>query len=259
MLNSNILNFLFDSFESSYILYYYFQISEVFTLIITSGLIYMFVHSFILFFFRISLIQVSHIVNIVTHLMKSLIARLYDIVINYLFYKWNLFFIFISYIYIYIFLNNIVGLLPFSNTINNHLNITGMISFVCWLGILFIGFKYFSTRFLSMFCVSGIPTILIPFLALIEMFSYFFRFISLSLRLFANIVAGHILLETIYLFLFKSTFSDNNHCVLLFLLITIPSIFFILLILFEMVIACLQAYIFIVLCLIYLKDSLYLH
>jgi len=110
-----------------------------------------------------------------------------------------------------------------------------------------------------MFCVSGIPPVLIPFLAFIELLSYFFRFISLSLRLFANIVAGHILLETIYVFLFKSTFSDNNHSVLLFLLITIPSIFFILLILFETVIACLQAYIFIVLCLIYLKDSLYLH
>jgi ATP synthase subunit 6 len=110
-----------------------------------------------------------------------------------------------------------------------------------------------------MFCVSGIPTVLIPFLAFIEILSYFFRFISLSLRLFANIVAGHILLETIYVFLFKSTFSDNSHSVLFLFLITIPSIFFILLILFEMVIACLQAYIFIVLCLIYLKDSLYLH
>jgi len=87
MSNLFSLNILFDSFESAYILYYYFQISEVFTLIITSGLIYMFVHSFILFFFRISLIQVNHIVNIVTPLMKSFIATLYDIVINYLFYK----------------------------------------------------------------------------------------------------------------------------------------------------------------------------
>lgn len=110
-----------------------------------------------------------------------------------------------------------------------------------------------------MFCVSGIPTVLIPILAFIEIVSYFFRFISLSLRLFANIVAGHILLETIYVFLFKSTFSNNNHSVLVLLLISIPSVFFILLILFEMIIACLQAYIFIVLCLIYIKDSLYLH
>ena len=257
----NFLNFkqLFDSFESSSLLHYYFSISNFLTLVITSGLIYMFVHFFILFFFKITLVINDNINNVTFLLLKSVVATLYDIVINYLSYRYNLFFIFIGYIYIYIFLNNIVGLLPFSNTINTHLNITGMISIICWLGILFIGFKYFSTRFLSMFCLSGIPTVLIPFLAFIEILSYFFRFVSLSLRLFANIVAGHILLETIYVFLFKSTFSDNNHSVLLLLLISIPSIFFIILILFEMIIACLQAYIFIVLCLIYLKDSLYLH
>lgn len=110
-----------------------------------------------------------------------------------------------------------------------------------------------------MFCVSGIPPILIPFLAGIEILSYIFRFISLSLRLFANIVAGHILLETIYVFLFKLTLSNNNNNILFLFFIILPSLFFIILILFEMVIACLQSYIFIVLCLIYLKDSLYLH
>lgn len=110
-----------------------------------------------------------------------------------------------------------------------------------------------------MFCVLGIPQVLIPFLALIEILSYIFRFISLSLRLFANIVAGHILLETIYLFLFKTTLSDNNNKILLYIFCIFPSIFFIILILFELIIACLQSYIFIVLCLIYLKDSLFPH
>lgn len=259
MFKSINFKMLFDSFENTSLLHYYLFLSDSLTLIITSGFIYMFVHFFILFFFKITLVVNDHINNITFLLIKSVISSLYDIVVNYLFYRFNLFFIFIGYIFIYIFLNNVVGLLPFSNTINNHLNITGMISLICWLGILFIGFKYFSTRFLSMFCVSGIPTVLIPILAFIEIVSYFFRFISLSLRLFANIVAGHILLETIYVFLFKSTFSNNNHSVLVLLLISIPSVFFILLILFEMIIACLQAYIFIVLCLIYIKDSLYLH
>ena len=110
-----------------------------------------------------------------------------------------------------------------------------------------------------MFCVSGIPTVLIPFLAFIEVLSYFFRFVSLSLRLFANILSGHILLETIYIFIFKLTLKNNNNTFLSFLIILIPSLFLIILIIFETIIAILQSYIFVVLCLIYLKDSLVLH
>ena len=68
------------------------------------------------------------------------------------------------------------------------------------------------------------------------MLSYFFRFISLSLRLFSNIVSGHILLETVYIFLFKNVLSDNKNKILVFFLLLIPSLLFILLILFESVI-----------------------
>lgn len=131
MFNFLNLEFFFDSFESSSLLHYYFSISDFLTLIVTSSFIYMFVHFFILFFFKITLTINESINNITFLLIKSAISTLYDIVINYLFYRFNIFFIFIGYIFIYIFLNNIVGLLPFSNTINNHLNITGMISIIC--------------------------------------------------------------------------------------------------------------------------------
>ncbi len=156
-------------------------------------------------------------------------------------------------------LNNFLGLIPLSNTINSHLNITGMISFLCWLGIVFIGFKNFGTRFISLFFVTGIPYVLVPFLAAIETLSYFFRFISLSLRLFANIVAGHLLLETVCMLLYNLVLLPNNNKIFSLILFFIPVIFFIILIIFEMIVAFLQAYIFIVLCLIYLRDSLYLH
>ena len=158
-----------------------------------------------------------------------------------------------------IYINNFLGLIPLSNTINSHLNITGMISFLSWLGIIFIGFKNFGTRFISLFFVHGIPYTLVPFLASIEILSYLFRFISLSLRLFANIVAGHLLLETFYLLLFNLILVNNNQLFVNILLFIVPFSFFIILILFEMVVIFLQAYIFIVLCLIYLRDSLYLH
>ena len=251
--------FLLDAFESSCIRYYYFFINNIFVFIISTSMIYMFINYFFFFFLKKQLITKKLIYNINFTLVKEIISILYDVVINYISYRHNIFFLLMSYIYIYLFLNNFIGLIPFSNTINNHINITGMISFTCWLGILFIGFYLFSTRLISMFCVSGIPQVLIPLVAMIEIMSYIFRFISLSLRLFANIVAGHILLETIYIFLFKFTLGNNNNNFFSLFLIILPCLFFIILILFEMVVACLQSYIFIILCLIYLKDSLYLH
>lgn len=247
-----------DIFESSCINFYYFYISDNLVFIMSTSMTYMFMTFFFLYFLKHTVIFYSYD-NINFLFIKSFISALYDIVTSYFYYRYNIFFLIVVYISIFIFFNNFIGLIPFSNTINNHLNITGMISFTCWLGIIFIGLKFFGTRFFSMFCVSGIPRIFIPFLALIEILSYFFRFISLSLRLFANIVAGHILLETIYLFLFKTTLNTNNQTFFSLLFIFVPSILFIVLILFETVIACLQAYIFIVLFLIYLKDSLYLH
>ena len=213
----------------------------------------------VLYFIRVHYYIDMYVSNLLAFVVKTFIYFINDIVSNYITYLYNIFFIFISFIFLWIFINNILGLLPFSNTINNHLNITGLISFVFWLGSVFIGLKCFNTYFLSLFVVSGIPRILIPFLGGIEMLSYFFRFISLSLRLFSNIVSGHILLETVYIFLFKNVLSDNSNKITVFLLLFIPSILFILLILFESVIAFLQAYIFVVLCLIYLKESLYFH
>lgn len=251
--------FFLDHFESACISYFYFFFNSFFVFILSSSIFYMLQTFFFFFLLRIHYLFNFYISNVVSVLMNVFIFFINDIVVSYISYMYNIFFLFISFIFIWIFINNILGLLPFSNTINNHLNITVLISFIFWLGTVFIGFKCFNTYFISLFVVSGIPRILIPFLGGIEMLSYFFRFISLSLRLFSNIVSGHILLETVYIFLFKNVLSDNENKILVFFILLIPSILFILLILFESVISFLQAYIFVVLCLIYLKESLYFH
>ena len=256
---SNSIITLLDHFESACITYFYFFFNTFFVLILSSSLLYMLQTFFFLYIFRVHYIFDLYITNFFSLVVHTFIYFINDIVLNYISYLYNIFLLFISFIFLWIFINNIFGLLPFSNTINNHLNITGLISFVFWLGSVFIGFKCFNTYFISLFVVSGIPRMLIPFLGGIEMLSYFFRFISLALRLFSNIVSGHILLETVYIFLFKNILSDNQNKIIVFLLLFIPSILFILLILFESVISFLQAYIFVVLCLIYLKESLYFH
>ena len=254
----SIFYIILDIFESSSIYFIYYCLDEMYTFIISSSSIYMFVLFFILNLIKNTFIYYNDL-NLNIHSFKSFFFILHNIVTSYFSYNKNLFFLLVTFIFVFIFFNNFIGLIPFSITINSHFNITGFLSFMFWLGMIFIGLVLFSTKFFSMFCIQGIPSILIPFLALIEILSYFFRFISLSLRLFANIVAGHILLETIFLFLFGSTLNNNNLKLTSFVSIIIPILLFIALILFETVIASLQAYIFVILFLIYLKDSLYLH
>lgn len=120
-----------DAFESSRILFFNVFSNYSMTLLISTSMIYMFL-TFFFFIFLKYIVTVSNVLhNIVLLTFKNIILMLYDVVINYVQYKHNLFFVFISYVYIYIFINNFIGLIPYSNTINNHLNITGMISFIC--------------------------------------------------------------------------------------------------------------------------------
>ena len=133
MFNTNNINLfmIFDAFESSCIRIYYYTITDVCTLILTSSMIYMFMNLFFFFFLQSNLTFTNTNRNIVFIGYNFVTATLYDVVTTYFAYKYNIFYLFISYVYIYIFLNNFIGLIPFSNTINNHLNITGMISFIC--------------------------------------------------------------------------------------------------------------------------------
>jgi F-type H+-transporting ATPase subunit a len=76
-----------------------------------------------------------------------------------------------------------------------------------WLSILFVGLYLHGFRFFASFFPSKVPFVLSPFLMFIEFISYLVRLVSLSLRLFANIVAGHILLDTISMFFFYMDMS----------------------------------------------------
>ena len=259
MLNNNIvLNYL-DVFEGYSILYSIWTIDSI-NLIFSNNIVYM-LYSLLLIYISRSLLtfEANSIYSICVRGMIGIYYFVHNLVISYLQCKNTLFFIWISFIFTYITFNNMLGIIPFSYTINSHLNITALIAFASWLGIVLIGLNNFGLKSFSLFIVSGIPKQLIFFLACIELLSYLFRFLSLSLRLFANIVAGHILLETVYIFLFKILFITNNNKIINILIFLLPVSFFIVLILFEMIISFLQGYIFIVLVLIYLKDSLLLH
>lgn len=122
------------------------------------------------------------------------------------------------------------------------------------------GFLNHGIHFFSLFCPTGVPFQIIPLLVFIETMSYCFRVISLGLRLFANVFAGHVLLDTIGVFAYKIVFSSSNFIYTsTFLFALIPLIFFTILIFFECIVAVLQSYVFVILSVIYLSESYSLH
>jgi ATP synthase subunit 6 len=158
---------------------------------------------------------------------------------------------FFQYIFLFIAVSNLIGMIPYSFSVTSHIAFVFGLSLMMFLGLQVIGLKMFGYQFFSFFLPSGIPLYMTPFLVLIELISYVFRVVSLSIRLVANIVSGHILLKLIMGFIFNML-SNGSFFILAFACIALITA----LICLEFAIALLQAYVYLVLCGIYLKDVL---
>jgi F-type H+-transporting ATPase subunit a len=161
------------------------------------------------------------------------------------------FFPFIFTIFFFILFSNIFGMLPFSFTITGHLSLTFFLAFGFNLGFFFLGFFKNGLKFLKLFVPSGTPVFLLPLIIVIEVVSYLIRTLSLSIRLFANMMAGHCLLYVISSFVFS--FLNNLGIISLIFIIFVYLAIFIL----EFAIAFLQSYVFTILLSIYLNDALH--
>lgn len=150
---------------------------------------------------------------------------------------------------------NILGMIPYSFTVTSHLAITFGLSLSLFIGITIIGFTIHRLHFFSFFLPKGVPLALAPLLVLIELISYCFRPISLGMRLFVNLMAGHCLLKILGGYAWTMLISGG--------LLTIASIipFGIVLAItaLEFGVALLQAYVFCILLCIYLNDAIVLH
>lgn len=144
---------------------------------------------------------------------------------------------------------NVLGLTPYAFTPTSHIILTFLLAFSYFVGLTFLGFMRQGFHFLSLFVPSGVPVLILPLMILIEIMSYCIRPISLSVRLFANMLAGHTLLHIVAGFgvnLLKVNFIFGLLPIILLLAITG----------LEFGIAFLQAYVFVILLSIYLKDSI---
>jgi ATP synthase subunit 6 len=162
------------------------------------------------------------------------------------------FFPYIFSIFVFILISNILGMFLFSFTLTSHIMVTFTLGVSSFIGLTITGFIIQKIDFLHLFLPKGVPSLLLPMLIIIETISYFLRALSLSVRLFANLMSGHILLHILAFFSSK-LFKFN-------LLVGIVSFILILAIVsLEFCIAALQAYVFAVLVCIYLNDSFHTH
>lgn len=187
---------------------------------------------------------------------ETLYSTVYSIVINQInTNKGQIYFPFIYSLFIFILINNLIGLIPYSFAPTAHFILTFSISFTVVLGATILGFQKHGLKFFSLFVPSGCPLALLPLLVLIEFISYLSRNISLGLRLGANILSGHMLLSILGGF----TYNIMTSGFIFFILGLLPLTFIIAFSGLELGIAFIQAQVFVVLTCSYIKDGLDLH
>ena len=164
------------------------------------------------------------------------------------------YFSFIFTLFLFILIGNLVGMFPYSFTWTSHIIVTFSIAFFIFICVTLIAiYKHGIVKFLKFFAPSGVPKPMLLLLIPIEVISYLSRPISLSVRLFANMMAGHTLLKVIGGFVF--VLGANSFIVGGIL----PLAFLIALTGLEIVIAFLQAYVFAILTCLYINDAIHLH
>jgi F-type H+-transporting ATPase subunit a len=165
------------------------------------------------------------------------------------------YFPFIYVLFIFILVNNLIGMVPYSFAATSHFILTFFLSFTVVLGATILGFYKHGLKFFSLLVPSGCPLGLLPLLVLIEFISYLARNISLGLRLSANILSGHMLLNILAGFCYNIMTTG-----FLFLFVgLVPLAFIIAFSGLELGIAFIQAQVFVVLTSSYIKDALDLH
>ena len=187
---------------------------------------------------------------------ESIYSTIYSIVVNQInANKGQMFFPFVTALFIYILINNLVGMVPYSFAPTSHFILTFSISFTVVIGATILGFYIHNLKFFSLFVPSGCPLGLLPLLVMIEFISYLARNVSLGLRLAANLISGHMLLNILSGF----TYNIMTSGFIFFFLGLLPLAFIIAFSGLEIGISFIQAQVFVVLSCSYIKDTIDLH
>lgn len=147
-------------------------------------------------------------------------------------------------LFVFIFLSNVLGLIPMSITVTSHVAVTVALALLVFLTVTIAGFWFKGIGFLKMFWVSSAPMALRPLLAAIEVISYFVRPVSHSIRLGGNMMAGHAVMKVF------AGFAGVMGLAAVFPVAAIAMIYAL-----EVLVAAVQAYVFTILTCVYLRDA----
>ena len=157
------------------------------------------------------------------------------------------YFPFVLTLFTFILFCNVLGLIPYAFTVTSHIIVTLALALVVFIGATIIGFIRNGFDYLKIFAPSGVPVILLPLVVVIEIVSYFIRPMSLSIRLFANMMAGHMMLKVMAGFVVMLGVTAG----------WLPLIAMVGLYGLELLVAALQAYVFALLTCMYLSDAMH--
>ena len=165
------------------------------------------------------------------------------------------YFPFIFTLFMFILFSNLLGLIPYSYTVTSQIVVTFAMALFIFIGVTIIAMVKHGFHFFSFFIPSGAPKALLPLIFVIEVISYFIRPVSLSVRLFANMLAGHTMLKVfgglaVMIAGAGGVFVAGS---------ILPLVAIIGLTGLEVLVACLQAYVFTILTCMYLNDAIHLH
>ena len=152
-------------------------------------------------------------------------------------------------LFLFVLVANLLGMLPYSFTVTSHIIVTFALAFFIFIGVTVVGFAKHGISYLKLFVPSGVPIFLLPLIIVIEVISYLSRPVSLSVRLFANMMAGHTMLKVFGGFVVSLGILGG----------WLPLGFAVALTGLELLVAFIQAYVFAILTCIYLNDALNLH
>jgi F-type H+-transporting ATPase subunit a len=158
------------------------------------------------------------------------------------------YFPFIFTLFMFILFCNSIGLIPYSFTVTSHIAVTFALAAVIFIGVTILGIVLHGAKFLSYFMPPGVPLYMAPLLVPIEVVSYLARPVTLALRLFANMMAGHTMLKVFAGFVVALGIAGIFPLAVLIALYAL-----------EVIVALLQAYVFTILTCLYLHDALHLH
>ena len=159
------------------------------------------------------------------------------------------YFPFVFSLFMFVLFCNMLGMTPYSFTVTSHIIVTFALAAFIFIGVTIIGFIRHGFGFLKFFVPSGVPMALLPLLVVIEIISYLTRPMSLSVRLFANMMAGHTMLKVFGAFVVALGLIGG----------WAPLAFMVIFTGLEVLVAFLQAYVFAILTCIYLNDALHMH